>query len=125
MNVQSNSSIQRKQAIDWKLCLKLANNKEDLANEMLAMFMAELPSTKSTIKKAFQDKKHELLYQHIHKLHGATCYCGFPKLKTLVSDTETALKTGELTALGTRIEAITTELDKIREEYAANSFYKK
>ncbi|TQV80295.1 two-component sensor histidine kinase BarA [Aliikangiella coralliicola] len=78
--------------IDWKLSLKAANQKTNLAKDMLSMLVASFKDAKQQISGAYQDKNLEQLTQQVHKLHGATAYCGVPQLKKLAYDYETHLK---------------------------------
>ena len=109
-------------SINWALCLTLANDKEDLANEMLTMFIQETPPTKALIEQSFKANDLEALHQHIHKLHGAACYCGVPKLKQLVADTETALKAKQLDQLEQQVKAVLAELTQIEHDYERGDF---
>lgn len=79
--------------IDWPRSVKLANNKPELAQQMLDMLIEELPSAKSDILSTYNAKDFERMHSHVHKLHGATCYTGVPQLKENVSEIETLLKT--------------------------------
>lgn len=81
--------------IDWELSLKAANNKPHLAIEMLSMLVDSFEKTEQEIESAFTSKDIESLTQHIHKLNGATAYCGVPRLKKLVVRYETHLKTNQ------------------------------
>jgi two-component system sensor histidine kinase BarA len=67
------------QAIDWNLSLKLAANKADLAKDMLNGLVATLPAELANIQAA--KNNHPELLKLVHKLHGAVCYCGLPRLK--------------------------------------------
>lgn len=77
--------------IDFELGKKLAGNKEDLAQEMLEMLIAELPTDQAKIKKAYQNNNLHELREEVHKLHGACCYVGVPKLKSLARELEDAI----------------------------------
>lgn len=108
--------------IDWELCLRLANNKADLADEMLAIFTKELSTTHEHIRSTFASKNYDKLHQYVHKLHGATCYCGLPKLKAIVANAETSLKTQQYEALDKQIHDLLAELKRIQAEYEADSY---
>lgn len=81
-----------KDVIDWQLSLKSANQKESLAKEMLSMLVDSFADAKQQIIKAYDGDKIEDLKHHVHKLHGATAYCGVPLLKQLAHEYETQLK---------------------------------
>ncbi len=81
--------------VDWQLGLKLTGNKRELAEEMLSALIKTLPeevSQLSQLKTMGEDKK---LLQQLHRLHGAVCYCGLPRLKQAISTLENALKKGD------------------------------
>jgi len=78
--------------IDWQLSLKSANQREGLAKDMLTMLVTSFAEAKQTIIHAFDKQKTDDLIQAIHKLHGATAYCGVPELKQLAFEYETSLK---------------------------------
>ncbi|HSX19617.1 MAG TPA: response regulator, partial [Gammaproteobacteria bacterium] len=77
--------------IDWQLCKKLAGNKEDLAHEMLDMLINCLPNDRAVIMQAYNANNMQDLREHVHKLHGACCYVGVPKLKALAKELEDAI----------------------------------
>lgn len=81
-----------KLVIDWQLGIKLANNKKEIAEEMLTLFIENLPKELTNIKTAYENLNYEELLHHVHKLHGAACYCGVPRLKGAIADFEAALK---------------------------------
>lgn len=78
--------------IDWELSLKLSNNKAELAKELLLMLVADLPGYEADIRIAHTQHNTAELLDHLHKLHGACCYCGVPALRTLVKDAEAEIK---------------------------------
>ncbi len=97
-------------AIDWRLCLKLASNKEAIAQEILLFIIQELPTDLEAIKQAQKKADYDELLRCVHKLHGALCYCGMPRLKNAVTHLETALKLNnfdqaELGKLSAHVEA--------------------
>lgn len=85
-------STDTKQVIDWDLGIKLANNKREVAEEMLLLLIETLPLEVSEIKQAYDARHYSELLQKIHKLHGAVCYCGVPRLKEAIATLETMLK---------------------------------
>ncbi|MDF2939631.1 MAG: histidine kinase [Gammaproteobacteria bacterium] len=78
--------------IDLELGKKLAGGKEALALEMLNMLLASLPEELKLMQEAYEKKDWQSLQAYAHKLHGATCYCGTPALKSKVKALELALK---------------------------------
>lgn len=92
-NLSSNLNlVSEKPVIDWELGTKLANNKREIAEEMLTLLVKNLPSEFGDIKQAYENQKFADLLQFVHKLHGAVCYCGVPRLKVAIAAFESALK---------------------------------
>jgi len=78
--------------IDDALGLELANNKPEVAEELLTKFMEHLPASHEKINQAFKENDFKALGDEVHRLHGACCYCGVPRLKEIVDTFESALK---------------------------------
>lgn len=78
--------------IDWKLSTTLAGNKDELARDMLALLVKALPGEMSNIRHAKENHQIPELLRAVHKLHGAACYCGVPRLKNVLATFETSLK---------------------------------
>lgn len=67
--------------VDIQLCLKLSNNKPDLARDMLAMLLKDLPSQIELISNHKQEGNISALEEIVHKVRGGASYCGVPQLK--------------------------------------------
>lgn len=80
--------------IDWNLSIKLANNNKELAKELLEMFITDLPKASGEIRQALETKQSSQLLYQVHKLHGASCYCGVTQLKEILGKMESSLKEG-------------------------------
>lgn len=78
--------------IDWELCIKLANNKIEVAEEILSFVLQQLPADYLDIQSAYQKQDAAELLRATHKLHGALCYTGLPQLKQIVLEIESHLK---------------------------------
>ena len=79
--------------IDWKLSLKNAGGRDELAKDMLQMLVTSFAESKKIINQQLENRKLEPLVAEVHKLHGATAYCGVPELKRLTHEYESLLKT--------------------------------
>ncbi len=90
--------------IDWQLGLKLAGNKQQLAEEMLDLLAISLKDEVVAIKKLYNDKNYLELKQRLHKLHGAVCYCGTPRLKNAITALETILKQNNVELIPSLLE---------------------
>jgi len=100
---------------DRTLSLKLADGKSELARDMLKMLLKELPSSKNSINQAFAAQDINNLKHHVHKLHGATCYIGVPKLKQCSHDFEQALKNGEEESWPQRLSELNAAIEAFQE----------
>lgn len=81
--------------IDLEEGLRLAAGKEDLASDMFRMLLDGLPQDHRNITEALEREEWAKLRELIHKLHGATRYCGAPELRSHCQVAETLLKKGE------------------------------
>lgn len=95
-NLSTTRSHNEKPIIDWQLGIKLANNNQALAEDLLALFIKSLENEFVNIKLAYENCNHDELLHHVHKLHGAACYCGVPRLKDAVAILEAALKQNKM-----------------------------
>ncbi len=102
--------------LDWKLSLKLANGNSQLAVDMLKMLVDSNFATSKQIHAAFQAQEFENLLHQVHKLHGASCYLGTPRLKRLSSEYETKLKKQQFNSLEEIHSQLLSELNKINLE---------
>jgi len=78
--------------IDWALSLKNAGNKEELAKEMLSMLLNSFDEAENLIGLYLDSSQLAELISQVHKIHGATAYCGVPRLKELAYKYENILK---------------------------------
>ncbi len=100
--------------LNWELCLTQSHNKPDLALEMLQMLNDEMPTTQKHISQALDQRDNQAMLAHIHKLHGASCYCGVPTTLRLCQEIEQALKKGEqVQDLEPEILELLDELSKV------------
>ncbi|MCW9013978.1 MAG: response regulator [Gammaproteobacteria bacterium] len=67
---------------------QLAGGKTELAAELFEMLIKELPDHKSRLEIAKNADHIDDLKYATHKLHGATSYCGVPKLRKASRDLE-------------------------------------
>lgn len=104
--------------IDWEQSIKLAGNKRDLANDILVMLIKDLPNDTSAINACYKAQNYQEMLRLVHKLHGALCYCGLPRLKTVVSRLETELKNNIMDGLPPLIETLDNEVNLLLERYS-------
>lgn len=123
------TTAERHEVIDWQQCLKLANNNAEIANDLLTLFIADLPSVCTNMTQSFENEDFQALKDQAHRLHGATCYCGVPRLKKAVYNLEVHLKNDESKKLPFNNIKIKVLFDKLLEEiksvestYSENNF---
>jgi two-component system sensor histidine kinase BarA len=78
--------------LDHEEGLRLAAGKADLAADMLDMLLAGLPGDRQAIRQARESGERTSLIERVHRLHGATRYCGVPQLRAACQRSETLLK---------------------------------
>jgi two-component system, NarL family, sensor histidine kinase BarA len=103
--------------IDWQLCLSVTGNNTAIAHEMLQGFMHELPEQIKAIKMHYQNGDYSALQKHLHQLHGATCYCGMPKLQKQLHQLETQLKKSQHDCFAEYLQIMFIELEHIQNYY--------
>ncbi|MHC6224444.1 response regulator [Pseudomonas sp. X10] len=72
--------------------LRLAAGKPDLAADMLAMLLASLEADREAIRAAREAPDRNALIERVHRLNGASRYCGVPQLRAACQRSETLLK---------------------------------
>ncbi|MFB4392998.1 MULTISPECIES: response regulator [unclassified Pseudomonas] len=72
--------------------LRLAAGKADLAADMLAMLLASLERDREAIRSARDAGDREAMIEQVHRLNGASRYCGVPQLRAACQRSETLLK---------------------------------
>lgn len=104
-------------AIDWDMTLRMAGNKAELANDMLSMLISKLPEDAALIRALYNDQKIPELAHHVHKLHGALCYCGLPRLKRVVVKLESDLKSNIMDNLVSHLDQLDLEVELLLERF--------
>lgn len=105
--------------IDWELSLKLANNNHELAKDMLRLIAERLPKDLIEIHTAHREQNIPQLIHHVHKLHGALCYCGLPRLKLLIAQLETDLKNNIMESSPPLLDQLNSEVTLLASAMAA------
>ncbi|MCV2886447.1 ATP-binding protein [Aestuariibacter sp. AA17] len=96
-------------SLDWDLAVTRANHNKDAAKDMLMAFNEQLPAILLQIESSW--KTHDLTATQnlVHKLHGACCYTGVPKLQSLCDEIESKLKKNTTHKLAERISVLLSE----------------
>lgn len=101
--------------IDWELGTKLAGNNRAAASDLLSFFIKNLRNDLNVIKEYYQREDLKALRNQIHKLHGAVCYCGLPRLKSTLSQLETNLKNNIMVSLPSLMDQLESEVSELLE----------
>ena len=99
--------------IDWELSVSLANGNEVTAKQLLKLLITQLPDNKKELQRYYQANNLNALCDLVHKLHGASCYCGVPQLKAAAHELEEALQTKQLGQLNTMFNTFITAIDDV------------
>jgi two-component system sensor histidine kinase BarA len=72
--------------------IQLAAGKADLAEELFSMLLEQVYLDRERVRELWASEHLEELLECVHKLHGATRYCGVPELRAAANHLETAIK---------------------------------
>lgn len=100
-------------SVDILLSLKLANNKPELARDMLVMLLQSLPEEKQQINKALVDKEFTQMEEWVHRLYGSCCYCGVPRLKRISGLLDKLLQAKQYDQTAGAITSLNNAIDDI------------
>ena len=98
---------------DLSEALLRANQKKDLAKEMMSMLIEDLPETAATLGTYCASQNYVGLAERVHKLHGATRYCGFIDLQKSCANTETLLKKNKFDDARMACQQLCAQLNQI------------
>lgn len=110
-----NQELDNHSPVDMELGLRLAAGKPDLARDMLTMLLASLDESEAAIDEAHQQDDMTALREAVHKLHGATRYCGVPDLAQVTEALETQLKAEELQLVERTLKRLKSEMTRLRQ----------
>jgi len=96
--------------IDLELGKQLVDGDENTAKELLKMLADSLPTHQQIIHQAAKDQAIKDIISEAHKLHGATCYTGTPRIKAAAKELELAAKANQLESLPALIENLDKEI---------------
>ncbi len=95
---------------------RLAGGRSDSAKEMMGLLVKELPQDIENMKKAASAKDTKQLYDIVHRVYGALCYCGTPRLRGLFKQLETTLLNEDFSNLDDHIQQIRQEAERVIRE---------
>lgn len=99
--------------VDWQLALGRANKNEKIANELLDEFCVQLPLSLEEIEHALRVQDWKLMQQKVHRLHGASCYTGTPKLQQICAEIETELKEQQVDEARRKFPELKSAVDNV------------
>lgn len=114
-------NLQRMPIIDWEEGIRLAGHKKELARDILNMLVKDLPQEIQAMHHLHQEKNFTELVKSVHKLHGAVCYTGTPRLKTILATLETQLKTNIMDNSSILLIQLDTEVTYLLEHLAEHN----
>lgn len=100
--------------MDIAEALTLANNKVDLAQDMFRMLLDSLQHDEIIIREHWECEEYDALLAAVHRLHGASRYCGVPCLRKTLERFEIALKAQQLTELPHHMRQLIDDLIALR-----------
>src|SRR5690242_2970707 len=103
--------------IDWDLATKLAGNKVEIAEEILTLLMKNLREDLKAIKRDYDAQKYVETLRKVHKLHGAICYCGLPRIKRVITQLESDLKNNIIDSSHLHLNQLDREVDLLLERF--------
>lgn len=118
MQHQTDLELDSLPILDWQQSLKLAANNQALATDILTMLIQNIHEELPIIKQLTEQSDYSELTKRIHKLHGAVCYTGTPRLKRVLAQLETDLKTNIMVGLPSLFNQFETEVTLLLEHYS-------
>ncbi len=99
--------------VDLVSGLEKANGKLSLAKDMFSMLSESLVKDQAQINNLYQQGDYKALLELVHRLHGATHYCGVPRLTMTARNTETLLKQGHYSVLEDALFMLNDEINSV------------
>jgi len=101
------------QVVNLQMGLELANNKQDLADDMLSMLFESLTKDRTALRDDLHNKDYSLMLERVHKLHGATRYTGVPNLQLSAKALEETLKLKQYESVSALCETLIIDIEDI------------
>jgi CheY-like chemotaxis protein len=102
---------------DQDLALTIANQKPDLAIEMLKIFMQTLRPDRDKLNQAISENDLGSMQAIVHRISGASQYCGLPRVQSALNRLETLIKTNPNKDLPQAIFQVQHELNALENWY--------
>jgi len=94
--------------VDYAEAINKAGGSAELAKELFGMLLQELPGLRDQLEQAIKQADLPAIWDHAHKIHGSTAYCGVPQLRDAACEMESAVK-------GQHIKAIHDQFDILKQ----------
>ena len=101
------------ESIDWELALQRSYGNTDSALSFLDTFVERLPDHTDEIEMGWVQQRVDIVLASIHKLHGACCYTGVPRLQECCNEAESRLKTGSLESNSKTLSTLLLEIEQV------------
>lgn len=99
--------------LDQAIAIKRVSGNKKLADDLLLMFINELPGYKQGIEQEVNNTDREELRKIIHKMHGGLRYIGAPALLDIISQTDMELLAFSDKQLKQNIRQIFDEIERL------------
>lgn len=93
--------------------LERAGGNAELAKELFAMLLKELPPLREQLRNAIAARDLDACWDPAHKLYGSTAYCAVPMLAQSAQATEAAIKAQDLAAVRTQFAELEAAIDAL------------
>jgi two-component system sensor histidine kinase BarA len=102
--------------------IQLAAGKADLAEELFSMLLEQVQTDAAAIEDFWSKGDLDPLLECVHKLHGATRYCGTPRLENAARAVEEGLKKRiDETRLERLVASLLAEIESVRQHAQAQN----
>lgn len=105
------------ESIDWDLALNRSNHNPEVAISFMDDFIAQLEGHQHEIRQVAEQNDVQAILTSIHKLHGACCYTGVPRLQTICAAIEETLKSTTTSSYTFSIQELLVEIKLLRSEW--------
>ena len=102
--------------------LTVANRNLSIAKDMMEMLLGTLNKEIEAIREAWEMEEMTRLQELVHKLHGATKYCGVPVLRKRLDQFESDLKQSNSDGYPQHMRGLLTEVLALQEWVATNDW---
>lgn len=101
------------EVVNYSEALERAGGSVDLAKELFAMLLKELPVLREQLRAAIDAQDLAASWDHAHKIYGSTAYCAVPMLHRTAQATEAAIKAEDLSALEEQFKALDAAIEAL------------